>query len=52
MGGNKRGSYQRRRQKVTDCFIVEVTEKKKSLLEREELLYVFWEGEEGGGEAD
>lgn len=29
MGGNKRGSYQRRRQKVTDCFIVEVTGKKK-----------------------
>jgi hypothetical protein len=28
VGGNKRGSYQRRRKKVTDCFIVEVTEKK------------------------
>jgi hypothetical protein len=27
VGGNKRGSYQRRRKKVTDCFIVEVTEK-------------------------
>jgi hypothetical protein len=26
VGGNKRGSYQRRRKKVTDCFIVEVTE--------------------------